>query len=158
MNGQEWTAWTPIDVKSSHEKAAVYKIALFESLNPLRHSTIRRFLKDDTHAILVIGETGNMERRRRDFDKGPHSAGALWRRISIYTEFKRKYPNCMLAYCYSIVEDGEQAKVLAKALQDTLILEYTIEYGEPPLLNSAITKRYDDMEWERLAQQILGAS
>lgn len=148
MNGQNWTVWKDIGEECDYENAAVYKIALLESLDPLIPIAIPRFLREDKGGILLIGATGNMKRRRREFLNGQHGPASLWRRISTYTEFKKKFPNSMLAYCYTPMKDGEQAT----ALEGTLILEYTVKYGEPPVLNSTIPKRYDDDEWQRLAQ------
>jgi hypothetical protein len=144
----KWTHWRPIEEVCSHRNTAVYKIALLERFEPFEPIKIPRFLKEDKDGILVIGETTQMERRRRYFINGSHSEGILWDKLKKYTGFEKKFPNAVLAYCYSIIEDNKQAK----SSESRLIKKYIIQYGEAPPLNSSIPDRYNDEEWQNLSQ------
>jgi hypothetical protein len=104
-----WTPWTLIK-ESCPENAAVYKIALLRSFEPLEPIIIPRLLGEDKEGILVIGQTTQMNIRRQGFISGSHSEGILWDKLERYTALQRKFPDYALGYCYSIMENEEQAK------------------------------------------------
>jgi hypothetical protein len=143
----KWTHWRPIEEKCSHRNAAVYKIALLKSLESFEPIVIPRFLGEDKEGILTIGETTQMEKRRSQFKNATgHSAGILWFRLMQYTRLRQRFPDPVLAYCYSVVEDKGQAELL----ENRLIKEYVTNYGEAPPLNSSIPGRDNHEEWARL--------
>lgn len=141
-----WTAWAPIDSSAEYDGPAVYEIRLVASDgNPL---PIHRFLDCDDRGLITIGETRNMETRRRQFVCGRdkcygHSVGNLLYYLLRHSPLNERFQGFKIEYRFR----EEVDKSNAKQAEDRLIKAYVREFGEVPPLNTSIPDRYGN--WER---------
>ena len=84
-----------------------------------------------------------MERRRRNFNNGPHSAGLLFKIINKYSPFTTVYK--FVECAYSFEPFGTEAEAIAAERRE--IKKYVMRFGEAPPLNAAIPGRDDDDDW-----------
>jgi hypothetical protein len=99
------------EVGANNKNYVVYKVCL---INPDdSHVEIKRFLGVDEEGILEIGETGDIETRKKDFNRGSssHSAGKRLERIKQYSNKYNKLYNNHKAKFYIIktVSSEEEA-------------------------------------------------
>lgn len=138
MSSPEWTDWRPLIVVSGRQGCAAYKLRLVVDGEPV---PIPRFLGPDNEGILCIGETKNMEQRRRAFVRAirtgrGHSSGDLLCQLERADRLGRLWPERVYEYSFSFLE----TKSAAKALQDKSLEEYLLRFGEAPPLNSSIPR------------------
>jgi hypothetical protein len=143
-----FSEWKKITEPSNCNEPAVYKIRLKDNEGSV--VSINRFLGKDEEGILCIGETENMERRRKKFARGiqhgtAHSEARLIYLIKTHCRiFKEKYADAQYEYCFEEAITKEEAKMK----EVKLIKNYVKQYGEGPPFNSAIPKRFDKESWE----------
>ena len=107
--------------------------------------TIPRIGKDDTDGTLCIGQAKNLERRYKQFRSGVmrasgHSeANLLYYLLYYSSSVRNKLNGKNIVVYYRMVEQAE----LDQQERDEIIY-YIMKYGEPPVLNCAIPKRYID--------------
>ena len=136
--------WTGITEPTNYNGAAVYKIRIMEKSEP---AIINRFLGSDNNGIIVIGQSAEMEDRRKKFVRGwtkgrGHSAGNLLYKIQKYVvPFNQRFPKPVLQYKFFKFKSKEEAV----NMEERLIKAYIKKFGEVPLLNSAIPNRVG--EW-----------
>lgn len=136
----KWSIWLDINTSSNHYSHAVYEIRLLNAKG--KRISINRFLGVDKEAILAIGMTTNMERRRKQFISGlvncqGHSEGNLLYLLEKYSKFNSKYKK--LKYQYRFFKINSKANT--KRQERRLIKDYVKQYGEVPPVNSAIPDR-----------------
>jgi hypothetical protein len=140
-----WTDWFNIDAKCNYHGPAVYKVRLI-CVNGNR-CQLERLLKADQEGIICIGNTSNMEQRRKKFLSGVnratgHSEMNLIYYLKAYTNFSNKFKDSYFQYsfreCSNVTESKKE--------EEKLIKSYFKEFGEVPPLNSAIPKRYKGWE------------
>ena len=112
----------------------------------LKETTVPRIAGEDYDGTLVIGKTKNLEYRFKQFISGlemarGHSEANLlhylfWKSSS----FKNRYIKNRIAFYYLLtpIKDLEEK-------ERNNIIWYIKKYGEPPVLNRSIPKRYG--EW-----------
>lgn len=142
----KWSAWTAVEHESDRFGAAVYRIRLVrQNGTPF---PMQRLTGIDKEALLSIGKTSNMERRRDQFFCGiencyGHSEGNLLNLLLEFSKLKQLVPGGKVQYQFSVVATDARAKTLeAKLLKD-----YLVRFGELPPLNAAIPSRYDRKSW-----------
>lgn len=139
-----WTGWSPIDDSCPHAGPAVYEIRLVDPASG--PAQLNRFLGTDPSGILCIGETGELERRRKQFvaawrKGGKHSEGNLLHLLEAHSPFLRFFPSPRLEMRYAAVSTKEEAK----GQEEKRLKAYVKIYGEVPPLNSSIPDR--DGNW-----------
>ena len=140
----KWNNWEELDSKCNHADAAVYEFRLVsEKSLPYKFP---RWFAIDNNGILSIGETGDMQKRLKQFINGfnrcnGHSEANLLFLINKYCGLTNAFPNYKIEYRYMPVS----SKGAAKKFEESLIKDYVKFFGEVPPLNSAIPKRYG--EW-----------
>lgn len=138
MSSPEWADWRPLTAQSGRHGSAAYKLRLVVNGEPV---PIPRFFAPDSEGILCIGETNNMERRRRAFVRAirtgrGHSSGDLLCQLERAELLGRMWPGRAYEYSFSLLE----SKAAAKALQDESLEAYLLRYGDAPPLNSSIPR------------------
>jgi hypothetical protein len=142
-----FSEWKKITESSKCNKPAVYKIRLKDNGGSV--VSINRFLEKDEEGIPCIGETKNMEMRRKKFVRGiqygtAHSEARLIYLIKTHCRmFKEKYARAQYEYCFEESITKEEAKMK----EVKLAKDYVKLYGEVPPFNSAIPKRFDKESW-----------
>ena len=141
----DWTEWLDIDASSEHKSPAVYKVRLIDANG--KCCQLPRLLRADEEGIMCIGQTSNMERRRKQFltamNKGyGHSSMNLVFYLDAYTDFQNKFKNAKFQYsfcrCSSVVK--------GKDYESALVKSYFKKFGEVPPLSSSIPNRYKGWE------------
>ena len=144
-----WSEWQSIDSPSGHDAPAVYELRMtIDDSGPL---SVPRFLATDDGGLLSIGETGNMESRRKQFiyaveKRSGHSEGNLLCLLLRHSPLKARFPKHRVEFRFR----PETDKQAAKTAEARLIKEYIREFGEVPPLNSAIPDRYGSWDPEDL--------
>lgn len=140
-----WTTWLDIDVAANYQGPAVYKVRLIDSSGSC--CQLARLLKADNEGVMCIGQTGNIEQRKKQFltairRANGHSSMNLVYYLNAYSDFPEKFKNAKFQYsfyrCSSIDE--------SKNRESTLIKSYFKKFGEVPPLSSSIPNRYSDWE------------
>ncbi len=137
-------SWKEIGEKSNYKKAAAYKIHLVNKKGEKVH--IKRFVGTDTDGVLCIGSTNNMDVRLKKFiysrktGKKGHSEAQLLNLIESFNNFKQRYKNYKLQYCFW----EKPSKKKAKKEEERLIKKYVKKFGEVPPLNSLIPNKQGD--------------
>lgn len=140
----KWNNWEKLDSKCDHAAAAVYEFRLVsEKSQPYKFP---RWFAVDKNGILSIGETGDMQKRLKQFINGfnrcnGHSEANLLFLINKHCSLNDIFSNYEIEYRYIPVSSKEYAK----QCEEILIKDYVKSFGEVPPLNSAIPKRYG--EW-----------
>jgi hypothetical protein len=140
-----WTCWRNFDTPVAERVSAVYEVRIVDSQrNPI---PIPRFLGLDPNGILCIGQTKNMEARRKQFKRGRsgrfgHSEGNLLHILEESAGLKEVHPNARYEYRSLPSEEGS-----LRDRECSLITRYVRRFGEVPPLNSAIPRRYDPTSW-----------
>ncbi|MGA1979348.1 MAG: hypothetical protein ABSG99_02120 [Sedimentisphaerales bacterium] len=143
----QWSAWTPIKNRCNRNSAAVYKIALSEREDSPKPIPMKRFTGTDGEGCLSIGETTDMETRRKQFMGGSHSEGILLNIVKKYCRsYQKQFGNAITIYSYAVVESED----VALKEERELIKKYIMDFGEAPPLNSAVPDRYNYDEWGEL--------
>lgn len=140
VNG--WTDWIGIDEHSDYQNSAVYKVRLVDSNE--KCCQLERLLKPDEEGIMCIGQTSNMERRRKQFKtaigKGKgHSSGNLVWYLNKNSNLQGKSPSRFQNFQYRFRKCSNDYR--CKNDESVLIKKYFREFGEVPPLNSSIPKR-----------------
>jgi len=135
-----WTDWQKI-IKNSVEKSAVYQVRMVD--DDLKPYSINRFLDTDKDGIVCIGESSNMEQRRKKFLSGikyarGHSSMNLVYYLERHTKLKEIFNPYSFQYRYSTCKASERKRIKSK-----LTKEYFKQFGEVPPLNSVLPNRYD---------------
>lgn len=146
---ETWSDWAEYDQSVSVWEPAVYEFRLCcGSAVP-----IPRLLGTDKEGLLSIGETNNMEGRRKAFysstfpDGYGHPAGKMLGLIAELTILRKKFPKCTFQYRFI-----KMTKAKAKEKQDELLVRYILEFGEPPPLNGVIPDRWNSGGlWHKVA-------
>ena len=141
-----WSEWQPLAQKSGHDGPAVYELRIVTAEGPI---AVPRFLATDRRGLLSIGETGNMDSRRRQFIRAietcsGHSEGNLLYYLLRHAPLQKVHPDHSLQYRFR----KEFDKKTAKLGEARMIKAYIREFGEVPPLNSAIPDRYGSWECE----------
>ena len=120
-----------MDEDPRHNGPAAYKVCL-------ARGPIRRRLRDDREAVLVIGHTANLDRRLQDFRRG------LARGKGQAAANHLNWINAMARAEEPIVEADLQctfvrldSELAAKRLKAAWLKKYAREFGELPPLNGA---------------------
>lgn len=138
--------WQPVHPAPTVEaRAGVYVIRIVDR-NRRRPWSISRLLDMDPEGVLSIGQSSNLERRRRGFVSGVtrcygHSEGNLLHLVARHAHRADKFGKDLLSaieWRFQYVHDT----AAAKAHENTLLKQYIRRFGEPPPLNSAIPDRY----------------
>jgi hypothetical protein len=142
-----WQSLTDITVACPKEPAA-YIITL-----PSR-GRIPRFIDADKDCIITIGSTVNMNRRRKQFEKGlntleGHSAGNLFNLINKACGLQITAMSFRIDY---ILQNSAQD---AFNVESELTAEYMVMFGEAPPFNSVIPKRKDAAFWNTKVESML---
>jgi hypothetical protein len=142
-----WSDWGPLNRPCGHSRTAVYELRLVNGR--ARPISLPRFLAIDDCGLLSIGETGNMESRRRQFIRAlekcsGHSEGNLLYYLLRHTPLRLRFPDHRLEYRFH----KEPDKAAAKLAEARMIKAYIRKFGEAPPLNSAIPDRYGEWEYE----------
>ena len=140
-----WTDWFNIDGKCNYQGSAVYKVRLI-GING-NGCQLERLLKADQEGIMCIGNTGNMEQRRKKCQSGlkgakeakGHSEMTLAYYLGVYTNFPNRFKDTNFQYSFCECSDVNERK----KEEEKLIKSYFKEFGEVPPLNSAIPKRHE---------------
>ena len=144
MTDVEWSPWVSVSIASSWKESAVYRFRLLASGKP---ASIPRFLRPDSEGILSIGVSGNMDRRRarfiRGYSKGRGHSEANLLHILNKLSTSASIPLDQIEYSYSICPN----RAVALSLEERLLKQYFLAYGEVPPLNSAIPGRYESTGW-----------
>lgn len=140
-----WMDWFNINGKCNHQGPAVYKVRLI-GVNGNR-CQLERLLKADQEGIMCIGNTSNMEQRRKQFLSGVsratgHSEMNLICYLKAYTNFPNRFKDTNFQYSFCECSDVTESR----KEEEKLIKSYFKEFGEVPPLNSAIPKRYEGWE------------
>jgi len=141
-----WSEWQSLTQKAGHDGPAVYELRLVTAAGPI---PVPRFLAIDQRGLLAIGETGNMDSRRRQFIRATetcsgHSEGNLLYYLLRHSPLNKVHPEHRLEYRFR----KEADKGAAKIGEARMIKAYIREFGEVPPLNSAIPDRYGNWECE----------
>jgi len=144
MKNNEWSEWFKLDEKTIDEnvpsKSGTYKISCPESID--------RFSGKDTEGVLVIGESGDIKKRIKDFfysvtkkDENPnnmssrtHSEGGTFAVLGL----EEKYPIETLRFKFIITHDKDGAE----RLERLKIEEYENRFDEFPPLNHKPPKNW----------------
>jgi len=142
--GMSWSDWQPLDACSDHYGAALYERRLCTAAGPI---AVPRFLATDAHGLIMIGQTNNMEARRKQFIRAVtkcqgHSEGNLLYYLLEYSPIRKLYPEHAIQYRFR--EEADKAAALLA--ENRVIKAYIREFGEAPPLNCAIPDRYGDWE------------
>jgi hypothetical protein len=140
-----WTDWLGIYEISDYQGPAVYKVRLVDSSGDC--CRLERLLKPDKEGIMCIGQTGNMEQRRKQFLTAisrcnGHSEMNLVYYLNLYSKFSDKFKNTRFQYSFCQCSSSDESK----SCESDLIKLYFKEFGEVPPLNSAIPNRYEGWE------------
>ena len=143
----KWTRWKSILLGSEYQGPAVYMTRLVLDGQPM---TIPRFLKNDQTGIILIGNSNNMERRRRQFCTGlsrgeGHSEANLLFILKKYTKVKSILDRYKIEYRFMQLSTKNEAT----QCEEILIKRYVKRFGEVPPLNSTIPKRYHIEAWTK---------
>lgn len=144
----EWSEWTTFDASPGHHGPAVYQFRLAADGPPV---PIPRLLGNDQDGLLVIGCTGNMEKRywqsqnARKYANGSSTMNLLyyWER---FTALPRVFPGFTYEYRFVRLETVEAAKLL----EAQLIKQYVCRFADRPPLNSVLPNRYGG--WEEASE------
>jgi hypothetical protein len=145
-----WSEWFGFDVPPGYCGPAVYQLRLVINGKPIR---VPRLLASDKEGILVIGCTGNMDRRFRQahiarmYGTGGSSLNLLYY-FERFTDFGRAFPG--YDFEYRIVRLPKEDE--AKAVESRLIKQYVCRFGDRPPLNSALPDRYGG--WDEATDEI----
>lgn len=137
----DFSKWKPLSEKTEHKKAAIYEVRIFIDKVAL---PIPRFLEKDVEGILSIGETDNLEERRKKFFRAiqnpnvKHSEGKLWHLIRQHSRLLNIHSKHELEFRFCKKED----KTAAKQSEEELIKTDVRKFGEPPPLNCTIPNRH----------------
>lgn len=146
-----WNEWQTIESASSYNGPAVYELRMTNcNRNPI---SIPRFLSSDYRGLLSIGETGSMDKRRKQFINAiakcsGHSEGNLFYYLLRYSPIMERFPDYQLEYRFYPKVDKSSAKIE----EAKLIKTYICEFGEVPPLNSAIPNRYGCWDLKKTAK------
>ena len=138
LTALQWTHWRELKTPSERRGSATYKIRLTAEGQAVH---IPRFLGPDEDGLLCIGETSNMEKRRRNFARAVkrgrgHSSGNLLCQLELAGLLAPRWPGRIFEYSFAVAE----SKGDAIRLQDDLIEVYMRRFGEAPPLNSSIPR------------------
>ena len=134
--------WIDMNLRTGHRGPAVYQFRLTHQSEAV---SIGRLLKPDPEGTLVIGSTGNLERRAdqsraaRLYASGSSTMNLLYY-VENYTALLQLFPGCSYDYRFLQVETAEAAK----ELEGSLLKDYFKTFGELPPLNSVIPDRYSN--------------
>jgi len=128
----KWSSFG-IEEETKCNQPGVYRIRLFNGNTPV---TIRRLQGADAEGMLAIGQSKNIERRRKDFlgslkGKRRHSEGMQWRLVKL---FSNKLDNLR----FDFVKTNSKK---AKKMEDTELREYFKKHLELPPLNGVMPNR-----------------
>lgn len=125
-------------------RPGVYVIRI---VNPSDRSAwrISRLLDADPAGVLSIGQSSNLEKRRRNFISGVtkcygHSEGNLLHLVARHANDAERFGDDVLAaieWMFEYVEGDD-----AEPHEERLLKQYVRRFGEPPPLNSVIPDRY----------------
>ena len=136
---RDWSGWRPIEAPSGHRGAATYQIRLVSGPLPV---SLPRLLGPDADGILVIGETGRLEKRREQFCRGRargdgHSEANLIWLLESAGVVQRLFAATAIEYRFRALASKDAAAILEKAE----LWRYVQRFGEVPPFNSSFPGR-----------------
>ena len=105
--------------------------------------TLPRLLAEDVEGTLIIGQSSNLERRRRAFQRrirvgrGHSEANLLHRLRDAFRSHAKAGVLAQVEWRVAITDEPT-------TVEEQLIKAYVLTFGEPPPLNAAIPNRYGD--------------
>ena len=141
----KWTKWRSAEKEVGYTGPAVYRIRMVRNHKPFQ---IHRFLSVDKRGIFAIGQTVNVENRRKRLKRSlasgrGHAEANLLFLLPNYSRLKKVYKGYAVEYSFAKV----RSKKAAERRERDLLKRYVKQFGEVPPLNSVIPYRYDQESW-----------